>query len=424
MSLLFRVVFLIILCIGYKYFPVFEPKGINYLLSILCLGFIGFEFKKLWSSLSISVSKKFTIQKIAYFSFIILTFSYLIFIIHKEFPAGNIRFLRVFIILITIGIGGKIVGIVAKSSINTIIKNTVLITYSTISFIAVIEIIFMFIPLSHGGGEAYSGKIWNRRYWNPINKLNFRDEEPKKGEKTVFFVGDSYTAGWGIKKTEDRFGEVAANELSKLGKPINEINLGRYGADTRLEFVLFEKFIKTTKIKPDHIVLQFFVNDMDKFIPSYKNCNTISSSIPIWKKTLVEGSYLVNFVSSLYPKSKNNTAKECDYVEQLKFVYNNEYLWLKEKKNLNYFKNYCLKNNIKMTMLFFPFMEDLSLAKKLGIEKRLNLYCKTNNIIFLNVTNFIKKLNRSERQASIVDAHASVAVHKIVGEHLAKKIKL
>lgn len=424
MNLLLRFVLIITLCICYKYIPVFEPKGINYLLSIFCLGFIGFEFKRLWSSLTFSESKKIKIQKIAYFSLIILTFCYVTLTIHKEFPAGNIRFLRGFIILITIGVGGKIVGIVTKSTINSIVKNTVLITYSTISFIAVIEIIFMFISLSHGGGEAYSGKIWNRRYWNPINKLNFRDEEPKKGEKTVFFVGDSYTAGWGIKKTEDRFGEVTASELSKLGKPINEINLGRYGADTRLEFVLFEKFIKKTKIKPDHIVLQFFVNDMDKFIPVYRNCNKIANSIPIWKKTLIEGSYLVNFVSSLYPKSQNNTAKECDYVEQLKFVYNNEYLWLKEEKQLDRFKNYCLKNNIKMTLLLFPFMEDLSLAKEIGIEKRIINYCNKNNIRLLNATNFLHKLSRSERQASIVDAHASAAVHKIVGEHLAKKIKL
>ena len=141
-------------------------------------------------------------------------------IIHKEYPAGNIRFIRGFIILIIIGIGGKIVGIITKSSVKPILKNSVLITFSTISFIAIIEFIFMFISLSNGGGEAFSGKIWNTRYWNPINKLGFRDEKPEKGKKSVFFVGDSYTAGWGVKKTGDRFGEVAARELKKQGKTI------------------------------------------------------------------------------------------------------------------------------------------------------------------------------------------------------------
>ena len=424
MNIILRIVFIISLCTVYKFIPVFEPKGINYLFSVFCLGVIGIEFKKLWTSLTMSESKKNKIQKITYFLLIILILMSIVLSVHKEYPAGNIRFIRGFIILIIIGIGGKIVGIITKSSVKPILKNSVLITFSTISFIAIIEFIFMFISLSNGGGEAFSGKIWNTRYWNPINKLGFRDEEPEKGKKSVFFVGDSYTAGWGIKKTEDRFGEVAVRELKKQGKTINEINLGRYGADTQLEFVLFDKFIKTTKIKPDHIVLQFFVNDMDKFIPRYKNCAKQTSLIPFWKKTLIEGSYLVNFINSIYPKTQTNSAKECDYVEQLKFVYNNEYLWLKEEKQLDKFKNYCLKNNIKMTLLFFPFMEDLSLAKKIGIEKRISLYCRKNNIIYFNVTEYIKNLTRSERQASIVDAHASDEVHRIVGKKLATIIKL
>ncbi len=422
--MLFRILFTLFLIICYKFIPVFEPTGVNYLLSLLILGSICFETYEIWNKTPLNVNNKKKIQKISHLTLVICVLMTIVLNMHKEFPASNIRYLRALFILITIILGAKIVKELTITTLSNIIKNTVLILYSTLSFIAIIEICFMFISLSHGGGEAYSGKIWNMRHWNPINKFGFRDEKPRKAKKNVFFVGDSYTAGWGIKDLNERFGEITASELSKLGKPINEINLGRYGADTRLEFVLFEKFIKTTKIKPDHIVLQFFVNDMDKFIPIYRNCNKISNSIPIWKKTLIEGSYLVNFISSLYPNSQINSARECDYVEQLKFVYNNEFLWLKEEKQLDRFKNYCLKNNIKMTLLLFPFMEDLSLAKEIGIEKRIINYCNKNNIRLFNATNFIHKLSRSERQASIVDAHASEAVHKIVGENLAKKIKL
>jgi lysophospholipase L1-like esterase len=425
MSLLLRIVFIIILCICYKYIPVFEPKGINYLLSILCLGFIGFEFKKLWSSLSISERKKIKIHKIAYFSLIILILISVILTIHKEYPTSNLRYIRGIFILISIGIGVKIVGIISKSSINSIFKNSILITYSTISFIAVLETIFMFISLSHGGGEAYGGKIWNRRYWNPINNLGFRDKEPKNGKNTVFFVGDSFTAGWGLKKIEDRFGEVTASELNKQGKTINEINLGRYGADTRLEYHIFEKFIKKTNIKPDHIVLQFFVNDMDKFIQNTEKCITSSINIPTWKKTLTEGSYLANYIYNIYPsQTKNNLPKECDYIEKLKFAYNNDSMWNQEENQLKKFKDYCLKNNINMTLVFFPLMEDLTISKKIGIENRIINFCNKNNIRLFNVTNFIIKLSRSERQVSMVDAHASAEVHKIVGENLATIIKI
>jgi len=425
MNLIIRFVLIITLCICYKYIPVFEPKGINYILSILCLGFIGFEFKKLWNSLSISESKKNKIQKIVYFSLIIIVLMSLILTIHKEYPAGNIRFVRGFIILITIGVGGKIVGIISKSSVNTYIKNLLLITYSTISFIAVIEIILMFISLSHGSGEAFSGKIWGNRYWNPINKYGFRDEEAKNGKRNVFFVGDSFTAGWGVKKIEDRFGEVAAEELKKQGKSINEINLGRYGADTRLEYHVFENFIKKTQIKPKHIVLQYFVNDMDNLMPSIKKCVEPPIKTPTWKKIGIEGSFLVNYIYNIYPtQSKSNLPKECDYSEKLKLVYLTDSIWIQEENQLNKFKNYCLKNNIKMTVVFFPFMEDLKLAKKLGIEKRIDIFCKKNNIDLLDVTELITKIPREKRQASSVDSHASSEVHQIVGEKIASIIKL
>jgi hypothetical protein len=425
MNLLLRVVFIIILCISYKYIPVFEPKGINYLLSIFCLGFIGFEGKKLWNSFKLSESKKNKIQKTAYFSLIIIVLMSLILTIHKEYPAGNIRFIRGFIILITIGIGGKIAGIVAKSSIKSIVKNSVLITYSTISFISFLEIIFMFISLSHGGGEAYSGKIWNNRYWNPINKLGFRDEEPKKGNNTVFFVGDSFTAGWGVKKIEDRFGEVTARELNKLGKPINEINLGRYGADTRLEYHIFETFIKKTNIKPNHIVLQYFVNDMDKLIPNNIKCDLPPLNIPTWKKTMIEGSYLANYISNIYPLQNNKfLPKECDYLEKLKLVYRSDSIWKQEEIQLYKFQNFCLNNKINMTIVFFPFMEDLKQAQKLGIEKRVSTFCRKYNINFLDASNLLSKISREKRQVSKVDSHASAEVHNIVGKKIATIIKL
>jgi lysophospholipase L1-like esterase len=425
MNILLRTFFILTLCISFKYIPVFEPKGINYILSLFSLVFIWIEFRKLWNSLKLSESKKNKIQKIAYFTLIILLLISLIITIHKENPAGNIRFIRGFFILISIGTGAKIVGIISKSSINSYIKNSLLITYSTISFIAIIEIIFMFISLSHGSGEAFSGKIWGNRFWNPINKLGFRDEEPKKGKNTVFFVGDSFTAGWGVKNIEDRFGEIAAKKLKEQGKTINEINLGRYGADTKLEYYIFKSFIKKTNIKPKQVILQYFVNDMDKLLINKKKCVELLPSNSMWKKPFIEGSYLLNYLVNLYPNSdQNNKNIECTYGYRLKQAYNNDSIWNYEELELNKFRDYCKINNIKMTILFFPFMEDLKLAKDLGIENRIRKYCVRNNLKLLDVTKIIRNLSKNYRQASKTDAHASSKVHYKVGEKLTTYINL
>ena len=425
MNFFLRIILLIVLLICYKEIPVFEPRGVNYIISILCLSIIGFEIKKLWDSIALDESRKIKIQKITYLTLIILIIFSVILIMHKEYPASKLRFVRGVLILVLLTIGGKLVGIISKTQIKNQIKNTILFTFSAVSFIAIIEIIFMFISLSHGSGEAYSGKIWGNKYWNPINKLGFRDEEPKKGKNTVFFVGDSFTAGWGVKKIEDRFSETMASELKKKGITINEINLGRYGADTRLEFHVFKNFIDKSEIKPDHLVLQFFVNDMDKFISTSDRCSQKENPISSWKKHLIDGSYLINYLHSIYPSASTKLLpKECDYLENLKIAYKTDSIWSKEIKQLDKFKSYCSQNNISLTMVFFPFMEDLNLAKKLNIETRIKNYCTSNKINFINVTSHIKNLSRQKRQVSIVDSHASAEVHKIVGKVLSEKIKI
>jgi hypothetical protein len=424
--MLFRILFILFLIICYKFIPVFEPIGVNYILSLLILGSICYETYKIWKKLSLNVDNKISIQKTGYLTLIICVSITIILNIHKDFPAGNIRYLRALFILITIILGGKIIKEVSNTSLSNFTKNTVLIVFSTLSFIAIIEICFMFISLSHGGGEAYSGKIWGKKYWYPINNFGYRDEQPNNKENRIFFIGDSFTAGWGVKDIHDRFCETAANELSKKGKRINEINLGRYGADTRLEYQLFEKFISETGIKPDQVVLQFFVNDVDKFIPKNKKCVRISNSNPRWKNILIEGSYLVNYINSLYPSNDLNlkTLKECEYTEQLKYVFSTDSIWNKEENQLNKFKNYSTKNKIPLTIIFFPFMEDLKVAKELNIENRITTYCKQNKIKLLNVTKLLDKVPREKRQVSVTDSHASAEVHKIVGKKLATIIKI
>lgn len=419
MTLFFRIVVIISLIISYKFLPVFEPKGINYILSLICLLIILFELKKVWKAFDIETNKKYKIQKILYFFVIILIFTSVIFIMHKENPASNIRFIRGILMLLTLGFGAQIVRLIFNSQLSNSIKNSILFLFSTISLIAIIECVFMFVSLSHGSGEAYSGKIWMNKYWNPINQYGFRDEKPKNETKNVFFIGDSFTAGWGVKNINNRFGEITAKTLLKKGKKINEINLGRYGADTKLEFHILKTFIKKSKIKPQHIVLQYFVNDMDKFIPT-KNCPNRPLNISNYKNILTNGSYLINYINSIYPTVNSyKLPKECEYTERLRHTYSNDSIWEREVIELDKFKHFCKESNITMILVFFPFMEDLELAKNLGVEKRIVSYCLTNKIPLLNVTSLIRGLTQKQRQASIVDAHASDHVHKIVGEKLA-----
>ena len=221
-----------------------------------------------------------------------------------------------------------------------------------------------------------------------------------------------------------KYVSICVTHLVQLGKPTNGINLGRFGADTKLEFYLMRKFIDKSSIKPRKIILQYFVNDVDQFLPVHSTCS--ASSIPPSKlyTFIKEGSYLVNFIDAIYPEQNNvKLPSYCDYTIKLKEFYSTDSLWKKEEIQLDKFKNYCAVNDIKLTILFFPFMEDLNLSKQLTIDQQLMNYCTKNMLQFINVSDLIGDLSTKERQVSITDAHASEKVHQIVGKKIAYLLK-
>ena len=74
------------------------------------------------------------------------------------------------------------------------------------------------------------------RYWQPINSLGYRDYEwtPEKvgNRKRIVVVGDSFVAGGGVEKIEDRF----SNQLGeKLGDDYVVMTVARNGWNTRQE---------------------------------------------------------------------------------------------------------------------------------------------------------------------------------------------
>lgn len=411
---------LVLLVFAYVSLPIFELKGFYYSLGFIVLFFAFYEVRNIFNLLFNSKEKLDRIKKNVYPIVILGIVFLIILILPLDSPVGNKRYLRIIFIFYLIFQLCYLMLQVSKSAVSNVVKNFFLFFVSLVTILSFVEIVFMFVATSHGSGNAYSGKIWMQRYWNPINSLGYRDKEPENKKNTILFVGDSFTAGWGVKNIEDRFDHQAISLLAKKDKTIHGINLGRYGADTKLEFALTKSFISKTKIHPKKIVLQFFVNDVDNLLINDSSCISKVQSESHLKKIFVDGSYLYNYISSIYPTSENEIKpKKCDYGEKLKMIYTIDSLWFKEQIQLDKFTSYCKVKNIELTILFFPFMEDVTLSKKINADDRLAEYCKINKLKFINVSPFISGLTRKERCASIVDAHASSRVHKIVGKKLA-----
>jgi len=93
------------------------------------------------------------------------------------------------------------------------------------------------------------------------NSLGFRDDEPKPaadGEKTIVFLGDSYTVGFAL-DIESRFDRKLAERCSKNGLKFRFINCGVDGWGNIQAFRYAEDHFDF--LKPDIAVFTFCEND-------------------------------------------------------------------------------------------------------------------------------------------------------------------
>jgi len=341
---------------------------------------------------------------------------------------GKIRYARLFLLFFAIVFIGLITRDIFRIISKNYLKNTILVFTSCFIILILIESTFMFVSYPFGSGEAYAGKLFNYNYWNPINKEGFRDKEFKKNEKTILFLGDSYTAGWGIKKVENRFSEIAFKNL-KGNKGYTFYNIGQYGADSKIEYENLKRMVNKYNPNSQYLVLQVLYNDIDPYLPlPIKACeklNQVTKSSAY--ELFVNGSYLVNLLSNFYPSTSNKNqnqklSKTCSYEERLRVGYNDSSYYNKMFQYHDSILTLCKSKNIKPIVVYFPLMEDLNFDENFNIDTRFQSYFESKNIDFINVKNHITHLNRDQRQASKMDAHASEIVHEIAGKLIAKKI--
>ncbi len=114
------------------------------------------------------------------------------------------------------------------------------------------------------------------------NAFGFRG--PEIGEKTapgvarIAFVGDSTTLGWGVAEQET-FAEQVIAELKRKGRKVDGFNLGVGNYNTTQELALFRE--RGAKMKPDIIVLTYFINDAEP-MPSYKQESWLDLHSAAW----------------------------------------------------------------------------------------------------------------------------------------------
>ena len=272
-----------------------------------------------------------------------------------------------------------------------------------------LEMAFMFVAQSQEGGQTLASHIWFERYWPPMTG-DYRDV-PKTdtvGKKKVLVVGDSFTAGHGLKSVDERFGNVLGQKLS--GKQYVTYNLGISGSDTRDEYARLLKFGKT----PDVLVLQYFPNDIEKVARDHGLIPagfTPYSDVPRIFQSLFIKSYLFNYLYWQFPHG--NFAPFDNYART---AYGTPAIINDHLSDLNQFVDYAKAHNAQLYVVLFPFVHNLEQSAE--YTKPVVDFFRKNNVPILEVGKLIGDIDVKDRVVGRNDGHASAVVNKRVGEAL------
>ncbi|MBE7438220.1 MAG: SGNH/GDSL hydrolase family protein [Spirochaetales bacterium] len=287
-----------------------------------------------------------------------------------------------------------------------------------------LEAFFMFLPRTHGIGYSLANRLWFNRYWKPINSFGNRDVEPDKGIKTnVFFVGDSFTAGHGIKDATDRFSDIVKANLAGRQGAIQTLNLAHNSFDTKSEYDSMLKFMEASGIQPDFIVLQYYGNDIDPVARKHglkgdgEGFSPYSGHNPL-SRGIVNGSYLINFLYWLFPGQD-----VVGYANYLEKAYSTESIFNEHMQEILAFKRFADAKDISLLVIIFPLMTEIEMSQKLYTQK-VSRFLANHEIDHVDLSFLFRDMELSERIVNVNDAHPSRKAHRLVGEELGRLISL
>lgn len=254
---------------------------------------------------------------------------------------------------------------------------------------------------------------WMQRYYIE-NSAGFRDNieysrfiEP--GKRRITFVGDSFTAGHGIRSVEDRFPNLlrAANTNWEIQV------VAKFGLDTGRELELLNRIL-TNGCQVDRVVLVYCLND-------------VSDLMPDWQKSLQEffakegqGGWLVRhsfLINTLYHRIKLRFNPEMrKYYEFIGDGYAGG-LWQTQKSRLTNLRKLVEDGGGRLLVVTFPFPHALGPDYKFGsVHDQLAGYWREQGVPHLDLLSALSNHTPQEITVGPYDAHPNELANQLAAK--------
>lgn len=276
-----------------------------------------------------------------------------------------------------------------------------------------------FVDTTDSFGLSKITQRWGRRHY-VLNNLRARDNQDYQrklsGQRRISFIGDSFTAGHGVKNVEDRF----VNIIRKSTPNLEVHAIAANGLETIHEIDLIGKLSSSDGYEFDVVVLVYNLNDIAPRIPQtaevYEKIAQISTDLNYF----ISESYFLNalYFRSMFLQNPDLGA----YYNYLQHSYQSP-RWEEQKADLLKLKRTVDGQGAKLLVVTFPFLHNLSEGYEFQeAHDRLNKMWLSLEVPHLDLL----EVMASGGQSLVVndyDAHPNELAHLIAANAIADFLK-
>jgi len=255
---------------------------------------------------------------------------------------------------------------------------------------------------------------WVERHWQR-NTAGVRDDieyAPKiqTGKRRVTFIGDSFTAGHGIKDVEDRF----ANRL-RARHPDWEVQLlANVGLDTQSEIDLLKK-ATARGYEFDEVVLVYCLNDVCDLLIApgqpFEGRLPALDQMPPW---FIRGSYFLDLFYNRYQLRQNPYVR--NYFSFVKEGYRGEF-WDAQQKRLIDLRELVQAHRGHVSVVTFPFLHALGTNYEYAFaHEELSQFWRSNSVPHLDLLPVYAGDSARQLTVNRYDAHPNELANRLAAE--------
>jgi tetratricopeptide (TPR) repeat protein len=259
---------------------------------------------------------------------------------------------------------------------------------------------------------------WKGRYIH-VNAQLVRDNIDYQlhipgGKRRISFVGDSFTAGHGVKDVNDRF----ANRI-RVANPQWDVQvMADPGMDTGEEFDMLKRIVKRG-CELDQVVLVYCLNDIADIMPEWKAIVGRIYRDSLRQNWLVRHSYVADILS--YRLKARWDADVRNYYDFVLAGYRGP-LWEKQKSRLKMLRDLVEANGGHLLVVTFPFLHrplDEGYEYRF-VHQQLGECWRALNLPHLDLLSVYQGLPTGKLVVNRFDAHPNELAHKLAADAIQK----